>query len=94
MWGFNKVAEQLVEDDTWFTQHVIAIGNRIVIKVNNRIVTDFVDANNTYRSGQLALQKNAGPALIRFRNVMVKALPADEALAWAEARKDMPDLTQ
>ena len=93
LWGFNKVAEQLVEDDTWFTQHVIAIGNRIVIKVNNRIVTDFVDANNTYRSGQLALQKNAGPALIRFRNVMVKALPADEALAWAEALKDMPDLT-
>jgi hypothetical protein len=29
-----------------------------------------------------------------YRNVMVKPLPADEALAWAEARKDMPDLAQ
>src|SRR5882724_9290321 len=42
LYGFFKVGEQLVQDDTWWTQHVIAIGNHIVIKVNDKIVTDFV----------------------------------------------------
>jgi len=97
LYGFQRFEEQLVADDTWFTQHIVAIGNRIVIKVNDRIVTDFVDEKNTYTSGRLALQQLGtsepvtGP-VVTFRNVMVKPLPDDSSSAWTEARKDMPEI--
>ncbi len=97
LWGFQHVNEQLVADDTWFTQHVIAIGNRIIIKVNDRIVTDFLDEKNTHTSGYVALQQlGTSPArpgiVVTFRNVMVKPLPDDAQAAWTEARKDVPEI--
>ncbi|MGI8965297.1 MAG: 3-keto-disaccharide hydrolase [Limisphaerales bacterium] len=87
------VREQLIQDDTWWTQHIIAIGNRIIIKVNDKIVTDFVDENKTFSSGHLAFQQHNQGSEVQFRNVMVKPLPADEKSAWQEAKKDMPDIS-
>src|SRR6266436_5807502 len=56
-----KVKEVLVYDapnkpDEWFTQEVIAEGNHIVIKVNDKTTVDFKDPNNTYMKGHFALQ--------------------------------------
>ncbi|HTL56211.1 MAG TPA: family 16 glycoside hydrolase [Candidatus Limnocylindrales bacterium] len=101
LYGFQPKKDKLVEDNTWFTQHVIAIGNRIIIKVNDQIVTDFVDEKNTYTSGHLALQQfgttaepnnPSGSLVITYRNVMVKPLPDDPQAAWAEVRKDIPQI--
>ena len=92
LYNLHPVLEQLVADDTWWTQHIVAIGNRIVIKVNDRIVTDFVDAQNTFTAGHLALQQHDPGSVVQYRNLMVKRLPADETAAWAEAKQDLPDL--
>jgi len=101
LYGFQHIEENLVEDNTWFSQQVVAIGNRIVIKVNNRIVVDFVDEKNTYTSGHLALQQFGlvdGPSkdllfpVIAYCSVMVKPLPDDAQAAWAKAKKDIPDI--
>ncbi len=92
LYNFHKVGEQLVQDDTWWTEHIIAIGNRIIIKINDKIVTDFVDEKNTYKSGHLAFQQHNVGSVVQYRNVMAKRLPADEAKALAEAKKDMPDI--
>ena len=86
------VHEQLIQDDTWWTQHIIAIGNRIIIKVNDKIVTDFVDEHNTFKSGHLAFQQHNQGSEVQFRNVMVKHLPADERAAWKVAKKDVPEI--
>jgi hypothetical protein len=92
LYNFHKIGEQLVADDTWWTQHVIAIGNRIIIKVNDKIVTDYVDDKKTYTSGHLALQQHNQGSVVQYRNVMVKPLPEDEKAAWATARKDVPEV--
>jgi hypothetical protein len=94
LYNFHKIGEQLVKDDTWWTQHIIAIGNRVVIKVNDRIVTDFVDTKNTFTSGHLAFQQHNEGSIVQYRNVVVKRLPNDEKAAWAAAKKDMPDLAK
>ena len=86
------VLEQHVQDDTWWTQHIIAIGNRIIIKVNDKIVTDFIDVNRTLTSGHLAFQQHDPASKVEYRNVMVKPLPSDEAEAWKIALQDMPDI--
>ena len=89
LYGFHPVKEQLVADDTWWTQHIIAIGNRIIIKVNDKIVTDVIEGKNTYQSGYLALQQHNDGSIVNFRNLMVKRLPDDAAEALKIAQKDM-----
>lgn len=92
LYNFHKVGEQLVQDDTWWTEHIIAIGNRIIVKINDKIVTDYVDDKNTYTSGHLAFQQHNQGSEVRYRNVMVKRLSNDEKAASAEAKKDMPEI--
>lgn len=87
-----KMLEQLIQDDTWWTQHIIAIGNRVIIKVNDKIVVDFVDEKKSFMEGYLALQQHDPGSVVNYRNVMVRPLPDDEAAALAIAKKDMPDI--
>ncbi len=92
LYNFSKITEQLIPDDTWWTQHIIAVGNRIVIKVNDKIVVDFVDTKETFKVGHLALQQHNQGSVVHYRNLQAKPLPADEKAAWAEAVKDVPEL--
>lgn len=76
LYGFVKVLEQLVPDDTWFTQHIIVEGNHIQIFVNDKQTVDFVDEANTYTGGYLALQQHNAGSVVEFKNLMMKPLPA------------------
>lgn len=76
LYQLSDVKEQLVPDDTWWTQHIIANGNHIVIKVNDKVVVDYVDAKNTYRTGYLALQQHDPGSVVQYRNLMMRTLPA------------------
>jgi hypothetical protein len=75
LYKFATVKEQLVPDDTWWTQHVIARGNHIVIKVNDKVVVDFMDEKSTYKKGHLALQQHDPGSVVHYRKLMVKPLP-------------------
>ncbi|HEY2017937.1 MAG TPA: DUF1080 domain-containing protein [Bryobacteraceae bacterium] len=74
LYGFSKVLEQLIPDDTWWTQDVTITGNHIVIKVNGKVTTDFVDEKNTYTKGYLALQQHNPGSVVQFRNLMMRPL--------------------
>ncbi len=76
LYNFSKVTEQLIQDDTWWTQDIIANGNHIVIKVNGKTVVDFVDEKNTYTSGYLALQQHNAGSIVTYRNLMMRPLKA------------------
>lgn len=75
LYGFSKVTEQLVPDDTWWTQEVRADGNHIIIKVNDKVVTDYVEATNKYTKGYLALQQHNQGSIVQYRNLMMRPLP-------------------
>jgi hypothetical protein len=68
------VKEQLVEDDTWFTQHITVKGNHIVIRVNDKVTVDYVDKKKTYEKGQVALQQHDPGSVVHYRKLMVKPL--------------------
>lgn len=87
-----KMLEQLIPDDTWWTQHIVAIGNRILIQVNDQLVVDFVDEKRSFVEGHLALQQHDPGSVVHYRNVLVKPLPDDEGAALEAARKDMPKI--
>lgn len=75
LYGFVKIFEQLIPDDTWWTQHVIVEGNHIRIFVNEKQTVDFIDVKNTYTSGYLALQQHNAGSVVEFKNIMMKVLP-------------------
>ena len=73
------VKEQLHKPDEWFTQEVIARGNHIIIKVNDKTTVDFVDEKNTYTKGHLALQQHAAfgdnpQTVLQVRKIEIKEL--------------------
>jgi hypothetical protein len=75
LYGFDKVFEQLIPDDTWWKQHVIIEGNHIQIFINDKQTVDFIDEKNTYVSGYLALQQHNAGSVVEFKNLMMKDLP-------------------
>lgn len=74
LYNFVDVKEQLVPDDTWWTQYIIVQGNHITIKVNDQVVVDFTDEKNTYTKGFIALQQHDPGSNVRYRNLKVKPL--------------------
>jgi hypothetical protein len=69
------IKEVLVPPDTWFTQEVIADGNHIVIKVNDKVTVDFKDDAFTFKEGHLALEVVDPTTEVHFRKIEVKRLP-------------------
>jgi len=68
------IEQVLVPVDTWFTQEVIVRGNHIVILVNGQKTVDFIDRNNNYARGHLALQVYDPATVVQFRKIEVKQL--------------------
>src|SRR5215467_1741143 len=73
LYGIAKVTEQLIPDDTWWTQHIIAQGDHIVIQVNGKTVVDTHDTR--YTKGYLALQQHNKGSVVQFRKLMMRPLP-------------------
>ena len=76
LYGLARVTAQLIQDDTWWTEHVIANGNHIIITVNDKVVVDYIDVKNTYTKGYLALQQHNAGSVVQYRNLMMRPLPA------------------
>jgi hypothetical protein len=76
LYNFSKNLDCPHKPDEWFTQHIIADGNHIIIKVNDKVITDYVDEKNTYTKGYLALQQHDPKSTVYYRNLMFRKLPA------------------
>jgi len=75
LYNFVKVFEQLIPDDTWWTQHIIVEGNHIQIFVNDKKTVDFTEEGNTFTDGYLALQQHNAGSVVEFKNLMMRHLP-------------------
>lgn len=74
LYNFVKVFDQLVPDDTWWTQDISAIGNHIIIQVNGKVTVDFVDEKNTFTKGYLALQQHNKGSVVEYKKLMMRHL--------------------
>jgi hypothetical protein len=73
------------KDDEWFTQTVIVNGQKITVKINDKVVNEFTWPENFKRegsfkdnvlgSGTFALQGHDPGSEVHFRKIMVKPLP-------------------
>jgi hypothetical protein len=78
LYSIANVLDQLHKPDEWFTQEVIARGDHIVIKVNDKTVVNTHDSH--YKRGHLALQQHDSLTVVKFRKVEVKELPSGSSI--------------
>ncbi len=60
----------------WFTQEVLADGDRIRITVNGKKTVDWKDPQSTYTQGHFALQGHDPGTTVKFKKIEVRELPA------------------
>ncbi|MGF1580991.1 MAG: DUF1080 domain-containing protein [Gemmataceae bacterium] len=80
LYNFVKIRRRLVKPNTWFTQEVIAKGNHIIVKVNDKELYYFVDPKNTHEVGHFAIQghppaRGTKASVIYIKKVEVMELP-------------------
>ncbi len=81
LWAVVKLYESSAKDDTWFNMHIIVKDQNIVVKVDGKIVVDYTEPEGAkgprrLGKGYFALQQHDPGSVVRFRNIMVKRLPA------------------
>ncbi len=79
----NKVAP--AKDDEWYNMSIRVEGKHVVIKVNDKVITDYTEAedfkpapNHLHRvidHGTFAIQGHDPGSEAHFKNIVVKALP-------------------
>jgi len=84
LYDVQDIKEVYVKDNEWYTMDITVIDKHIVIKLNDKIVVDFVEPENpNYRGhpqrkiapGTFALQGHDPKSVVYFKNIMVKPLP-------------------
>ena len=84
LYGVRNVFPSSVKDNEWFTMHVIVMGRRVRVAVNDVLVVDYARGGQTLSNGTFALQGHDAKSTVRFRGIRVK--PLDKAPWPAETR--------
>jgi len=64
------------KDDEWFTEHIIVNGDRVIVKVNDKVINDYTEKDPAkIRTGTVALQGHDPKSKVYYKDIMVKILP-------------------
>ena len=82
LYGINDVKEVYVKDNEWYTEYIKVQGKRIVIKINDKTVVDYIEpdsvqlkrSNRKLSSGTFALQGHDPKSKVYYKNIFVKPL--------------------
>ena len=85
LYEVQDVAQQLVPDDTWFTEHITVRGDTITVRVNGKQVVqwkqpdDWIGTSDfpgrRIQAGTIALQRHDASSTVYYRNIRFRALP-------------------
>jgi hypothetical protein len=85
LYEVQDVQEQLVQDNVWFEEYIIAKGDTIVVKLNGKKVVDWTQPKNWAGTsdfagrrvgpGTIALQAHDAGSVVYYKNIRIKPLP-------------------
>lgn len=78
LYNFHKNFDAGHQPDEWVEQDIIARGNHIIIKVNGKVITDYVDEKNTYTKGYLALQQHDPGSTVYYKELEFRTLQPEK----------------
>ena len=83
LYGLVNVSQSLATDKKWWTQEVIVEGNKVTVKVDDKIVLQYIepagaaagkDFGRKLSEGTFALQGHDPGSTVRYKNIRVKRL--------------------
>lgn len=84
LYGVQDVKEVFVDDNVWYTEHIIVQGKHITIKINDKTVVDYVEpeeiatkvkeGGRKISNGTFALQGHDPKSIVYYKDIMVKPL--------------------
>jgi hypothetical protein len=87
LYVIRNVWKTPVKDNEWFNYHIIVQGKTIRIYINNELMVDYTEPDNTFRpdemkgrilsSGTFALQCHDPGSTVYYKDIKVKPLPDD-----------------
>jgi hypothetical protein len=76
VYALQDVKVAPANDNEWFTQHIIVIGDKVTVKVNDKIINEYTEKDPArIRTGTVALQGHDPKSKVFYKDVMVKILP-------------------
>lgn len=85
LYGVVKVTDPPAKDNEWYTTHIKVEGRHVVIRVNDKVVVDYMEPENKAAfskeferrlgSGTFAFQAHDPQSKVSFKNIKVKRLP-------------------
>jgi hypothetical protein len=77
VYGVQDVKEAPAKDNEWFTQLIIVNGNKITVKVNDKVINEYTvpAEGGKLSSGTFALQGHDPKSKVFYKDIMVKPLP-------------------
>jgi hypothetical protein len=77
VYGVQDVKEPPAKDNEWFTQLIIVNGNKITVKVNDKVINEYTvpAEGGKLSSGTFALQGHDPKSKVFYKDIMVKPLP-------------------
>ncbi|MEE4111142.1 MAG: family 16 glycoside hydrolase [Halieaceae bacterium] len=78
--GASEVDEAAHGDNEWFSYYLKVDGNRVTVKVNDRVVNEFTESANSdgpagLGRGTIGFQSAGGDSRVYFKNPMIRLLP-------------------
>ncbi|MGC3959654.1 MAG: DUF1080 domain-containing protein [Verrucomicrobiota bacterium] len=83
LYDLVNVAQSLATDNKWWTQEIIVEGNKVTVKVDGKIVLQYIepagaqtgkDFERKLSEGTFALQGHDPKSVVRYKNIRVKRL--------------------
>jgi hypothetical protein len=84
LYAVQDVREAPAKDEEWFTMYIKVKGKRIIVKVNDKLITDYTEPDDVKRepsmaqrvisSGTIALQGHDPKSTVFYKNIMLRVL--------------------
>jgi hypothetical protein len=83
LYSLINVSQSLATDNKWWTQEIIVEGNKVTVKVDGKIVLQYIeppgatvgkDFERKLTEGTFALQAHDPGSVVRYKNIRVKRL--------------------
>ncbi len=84
VYSYKDVKETYVPDNEWYTKHIIVKDGKVTVKVNDKVINEFVekeerddigDSKKRLSSGTIALQAHDPESVIYYKDIKIKPLP-------------------
>jgi len=85
VYAYQDVRDVFVKDNEWYTEHIIVQGNKVTVKVNDKVINEYTEDPGATRTsgnerkrlsrGTVALQGHDPKSKVYYKDIEIRVLP-------------------